>query len=63
MQNQTSSVVHFGVFQVDLGTGELRKAGLLIRLQEQPFKILVALLEKPGDCRTVTAPYACAAAG
>ena len=34
------SVVRFGVFEVDLATGELRKSGLKIRLQEQPFKVL-----------------------
>src|ERR1700730_2456636 len=49
---QTSNVVSFGVFQADLRTGELRKAGLRIRIQDQPFKILVALLEKPSEVVT-----------
>lgn len=41
-------VVRFGVFEVDLATGELRKGGLLVRLQEHPFRVLAMLLERPG---------------
>ena len=37
-------VIQFGVFEVDLRAGELRKQGLKIRLQEKPFQILAALL-------------------
>ena len=48
----TSSIVTFGVFQANLRTGELTKAGLRIRIQEQPFKILAALLEKPNEVVT-----------
>ena len=39
----------FGVFEVDLTTEELKRSGRRIRLQSQPFRILVALLEKPGE--------------
>src|SRR6202165_2897483 len=39
----------FGVFEVDLRTGELTKLGKRIRLQEQPFQLLAMLLEKPGE--------------
>jgi len=39
----------FGVFEVDLARGELRCNGARVRLQEQPFQVLVALLEKPGE--------------
>jgi DNA-binding winged helix-turn-helix (wHTH) protein/tetratricopeptide (TPR) repeat protein len=49
---QSSNIVRFSVFQVDLRTGELCKAGLRIRIQEQPFKILAALLEKPNEVVT-----------
>ncbi len=42
----------FGVYEVNLASGELRKQGTLLRLQEQPFQILVALLEKPGEVVT-----------
>jgi Tol biopolymer transport system component/DNA-binding winged helix-turn-helix (wHTH) protein len=44
--------VRFGVFEVDLASGELRKQGLRIRLQEQPFAVLAALLERPGEVVT-----------
>src|SRR5258708_38585811 len=45
-------VVHFGVFELDFGTGELRKAGLKIKLQDQPFRVLAMLLEHPGELVT-----------
>ena len=47
-QPAPNSSTRFGVFELDLRSGELRKAGTRIRLQEQPLKILVALLEQPG---------------
>ena len=39
----------FGDFQVDLRSGELLRRGIRVRLQEQPFQVLVALLERPGE--------------
>ncbi len=42
-------VVRFGVFEVDLRTHELRKGGLRIKLQGQPFRVLQLLLENPGE--------------
>jgi TolB-like protein/DNA-binding winged helix-turn-helix (wHTH) protein len=42
----------FGPFEIDLGGGELRKRGVRIRLQTQPFRVLEALLEHPGDLVT-----------
>src|SRR5580700_7909160 len=44
--------VRFGVFEVDLRSGELRKSGSRIKLQEQPFKVLQTLLEHSGDLVT-----------
>ena len=44
--------IRFGVFELDLKAGELRKQGLKIKLQEQPFQILVMLLERPGEVVT-----------
>ena len=44
--------MRFGVFHLDLKGGELRKNGLKIRLQEQPFQILKMLLEHPGEVVT-----------
>ena len=48
----TSQVIRFGVFEANLQTGELRKSGIRIRLQEQPFTVLVMLLERPGQIVT-----------
>ena len=42
-------MVRFGIFEVDLATGELRRGGLKIRMQEQPFQVLRMLLERPGE--------------
>ena len=44
--------LRFGVFELDLRAGELRKHGLRVRLQEQPFQVLVMLLEQPGEVVT-----------
>jgi len=43
------STVRFGDFMLDLRAAELRKKGHKIRLQEQPFQILLELLERPGE--------------
>ena len=39
----------FGQFEADLSTGELRKNGLRVHIQDQPLRILGSLLERPGD--------------
>ncbi|HEV3332467.1 MAG TPA: winged helix-turn-helix domain-containing protein [Bryobacteraceae bacterium] len=44
-----SRPIHFGVFEVDRHTGELRKQGLRIKLRDQPFQILLLLLARPGE--------------
>src|ERR1700674_5213971 len=41
--------LHFGVFELNPATGELRKHGVRIRLQDQPLKALLCLLETPGE--------------
>jgi len=41
--------IRFGLFEVDLASGELRKQGVRIKLQEQPFQVLVALIERPHE--------------
>jgi eukaryotic-like serine/threonine-protein kinase len=43
------SMIRFGAFELDVRAAELRKNGHRIRLQEQPFQILVELLERPGQ--------------
>jgi DNA-binding winged helix-turn-helix (wHTH) protein/tetratricopeptide (TPR) repeat protein len=45
-------LIRFGIFEADLSSGELRKGGSRIRLQEQPFQILAMLLERPGQVIT-----------
>jgi TolB-like protein/DNA-binding winged helix-turn-helix (wHTH) protein/Tfp pilus assembly protein PilF len=44
--------LRFGVFEADLETGELRKRGVRIKLQEKPFLILTLLLNRPGEVVT-----------
>ena len=45
-------VVRFDIFQVDLRAGELRKEGRVVKLQEQPFRVLSLLLSRPGELVT-----------
>jgi len=45
-------VIRFSTFEVNLGTGELRRQGQKVKLQEQPFQVLAALLERPGEVVT-----------
>ena len=42
----------FGVFEADVATGELRKQGIRIKLNVQPFQVLVLLLARPGEVLT-----------
>ncbi|MGA2429663.1 MAG: tetratricopeptide repeat protein [Candidatus Acidiferrum sp.] len=44
--------LRFSVFELDLRAGELRKRGLKIRLQEQPFRVLATLVERAGEVVT-----------
>src|SRR5687768_4507233 len=52
MSAEPDLVVRFGAFELDLRTGELRKAGVRVSLPDQPFQVLKALLESPGDLVT-----------
>jgi DNA-binding winged helix-turn-helix (wHTH) protein len=45
-------LVRFGVFEVDLRSGELRKAGVKLKISGQPFQVLAILLENPGEIVT-----------
>jgi TolB-like protein/DNA-binding winged helix-turn-helix (wHTH) protein/Tfp pilus assembly protein PilF len=47
--HQLRGPLRFGVFELDLRVGELRKNGLRVRLQQQPFQVLAMLLEHPGE--------------
>lgn len=51
-QGNPSRIARFGVFELDLAAGELRKNGAKLRLQEQPFQVLALLLERAGDVVT-----------
>ena len=44
--------LRFGVFEMDLRSGELRKEGMLVRLPHQPFELLAMLARRPGDVVT-----------
>ncbi|HXW90847.1 MAG TPA: winged helix-turn-helix domain-containing protein [Terriglobales bacterium] len=44
-----NKIFRFGVFEADPGSGELRKAGMRLRLHEQPFQTLLLLVERPGE--------------
>jgi len=46
------SVLRFGVYEIALQSGELRKAGVRIRVQQQPLRLLELLLEHPGEIVT-----------
>jgi DNA-binding winged helix-turn-helix (wHTH) protein/Tol biopolymer transport system component len=46
------SSVQFGLFEVDLQARELRKSGVKVKLNDQPFQVLSVLLERPGDVVT-----------
>src|ERR1700704_775883 len=45
-------LLRFGVFEVDLRAGELRKQGKRIKVQEQPLQVLATLLQNSGDVVT-----------
>jgi TolB-like protein/DNA-binding winged helix-turn-helix (wHTH) protein/Flp pilus assembly protein TadD len=47
-----NSVVRFGVYEFSTFSSELRKAGMAIRVQQQPLKVLGILLERPGEVVT-----------
>ena len=46
------SIIRFSTFEVNLQTGELRRRGQKVKLQEQPLQVLAALLERPGELVT-----------
>ena len=50
--SRQTSVLRFGTFEIGLQSGELRKAGVRIRIQQQPLKLLEILLERPGEVVT-----------
>jgi cholera toxin transcriptional activator len=52
MAGVEKGIFRFGVFEADASSGELRKAGMRLRLQEQAFQVLMLLLARPGEVVT-----------
>jgi len=46
---QKQGVLRFGNFELDIANGELRKGGVLVKLQSQPFELLSLLVGRPGQ--------------
>ncbi|HTV83554.1 MAG TPA: winged helix-turn-helix domain-containing protein [Acidobacteriaceae bacterium] len=51
-QEKTAARFRFGLFEADSGSEELRRSGARLRLQAQPFRVLLCLLERPGELVT-----------
>lgn len=51
-ESSPTSRVKFGVFEADLKSGELRRSGVRVRIQSQPFRVLTVLLEARGEVVT-----------
>jgi eukaryotic-like serine/threonine-protein kinase len=49
---ESAPIFRFGTYEVDVSAGELRKHGLRVKLQDQPFHLLVLLLQHPGQIIT-----------
>src|SRR5271163_2709210 len=47
-----TGIFQFGVFQLDLKARELHKAGIRVKLQDQPFRVLALLVERAGQVVT-----------
>jgi cholera toxin transcriptional activator len=52
LPSQADGIFRFGAYEADPGSGELRKSGLRLRVQEQPFRVLLVLLERPREVVT-----------
>ncbi len=47
-----AEIFRFGIFHLDLKAGELRKAGVKVKLQDQPFRVLATLVDRAGQVVT-----------
>jgi DNA-binding winged helix-turn-helix (wHTH) protein/tetratricopeptide (TPR) repeat protein len=52
MASPAPAKIRFGTFELDVTSGELRKSGILLKLQPQPFRVLLLLIEKAGQVVT-----------
>jgi DNA-binding winged helix-turn-helix (wHTH) protein len=49
VHSQNASIYRFGMFELDLRAAELRRNGVKLKLQDQPYQVLLKLLERPGE--------------
>jgi DNA-binding winged helix-turn-helix (wHTH) protein len=49
LEAPSPAILRFGVFEVDTRAGELRKQGVRVKVQDQPFRVLTLLLKRPGE--------------
>jgi len=52
LETRPPAVLRFGTFELNLRAGELHKKGLRVKLQEQPFRVLTLLIQRPGELVT-----------
>src|SRR6202045_3700332 len=52
LETRSAGILRFATFEGDLRSGELRKQGVRIKLQEQPFHVLTVLLQRPSEVVT-----------
>ncbi len=52
LEARTPEILRFGSFEVDLRAREVRRQGVRVKLQDQPFHVLTVLLQRPGDVVT-----------
>jgi len=52
LETRTSEILRFGIFEINLRAGEVRKQGVRVNLQEQPFHVLTILLQRRGEVVT-----------
>src|SRR5690348_9996208 len=45
----SANIFRFGLFEADAGRGTLTRSGLRVKVQDQPFRVLLVLLERPGE--------------
>jgi len=51
-QSRLPRGLRFGIYEIDIPAGELRKSGVRLKLQDQPFHVLLSLVERTGEVVT-----------
>ena len=52
LETRFPAVLRFGTFEVDVRSGEVRKQGVRVKVQDQPLQVLTVLLQRPGEVVT-----------